>query len=531
MPPTFKLIPLLFLPLLINILFSQDCDENMYWTDCGLPFDCNSTCLNPDPPPDCITLCEIGCFCNEGYIFSNDSYTECILIEDCAPDPQIGDECILDDGGTGFLDCELCCWDTGLLAWLGDGWCDDMGGCWFEGPQYDCLELGYDCGDCNDVWDGNDPSGFCEGNLISCGDGYCSGDETVETCPEDCGIDMDCSYCDVNYYQYYGGNCCDVAWEDEGYTCAFLESYYWDCTGCLCPGDNNYCGDNVCSFEETEENCLEDCETVGNCNPGYVLDCTTNECVPEMAIGNGTCNDGSLTWDLTCYDNDGGDCNDSILCEDQGLVTCPDGDCAGDISYCTENCDEGYVEDCHDENDCLLESWIGDGYPDCWPGTMWDLACYDNDGGDCDGYTTCEMQGLITCPNGECVESLDDCSDSTECVEGYVTDCSGDGDCCWDNWIGDGWADCSDQQYGCDLTCYDCDGGDCPADDPGCVEGDDCYVLYDTNNDGVVNILDVIEVVNYILGGDDLLCPLNDDGVINVLDIVIMVNIILEGNE
>ena len=95
MPPTFKLTPLFFLPLLINILFSQDCDENMYWTDCGLPFDCNSTCLNPDPPPDCITLCEIGCFCNEGYIFSNDSYTECILIEDCAPDPQIGDECMV----------------------------------------------------------------------------------------------------------------------------------------------------------------------------------------------------------------------------------------------------------------------------------------------------------------------------------------------------------------------------------------------------------------------------------------------------
>ena len=357
----------------------------MYWTDCGLPFDCNSTCLNPDPPPDCITLCEIGCFCNEGYIFSNDSYTECILIEDCVPDPQIGGECILDDGEIGFLDCELCCWDTGLLSWLGDGWCDDMGGCWFEGPQYDCLELGYDCGDCIDAWDGNDPSGFCEGYLI--------------------------------------------------------------------------------------------------------------------------------------------------ICEDEGLITYPNGDCTVDISYCTENCDEEYVEDCHDENDCLLESWIGDGYPDCWPGTIWDLTCYDNDGGDCDGYTTCEMQGLITCPHGECVESLDDCSDSTECVDGYVTDCSGDGDCCWDNWIGDGWADCSDQQYGCDLTCYDCDGGDCPADDPGCVEVDDCSIPYDTNNDSVVNILDVIEVVNYILGEDDLLCPINDDGVINVLDIVIMVNIILEGNE
>jgi hypothetical protein len=154
------------------------------------------------------------------------------------------------------------------------------------------------------------------------------------------------------------------------------------------------------------------------------------------------------------------DCGSELSCEDQGLVTCPDGDCAEDISYCTENCDEGYVEDCHDENDCLLESWIGDGYPDCWPGTMWDLACYYNDGGDCDGYTTCEMQGLITCPNGECVESLEDCSDSTDCVEGYVTDCSDESDCVPESWIGDGWQDCGGLDTA-DLTCYDNDGGDC----------------------------------------------------------------------
>ena len=68
MPSAFKHTSLLFLPLLINILLSQD------------------------------------------------------------PDPQIGDKCVTDVGELGFLDCELCCWDTGLLSWLGDGWCDDIGG-------------------------------------------------------------------------------------------------------------------------------------------------------------------------------------------------------------------------------------------------------------------------------------------------------------------------------------------------------------------------------------------------------------------
>ena len=53
------------------------------------------------------------------------------------------------------------------------------------------------------------------------------------------------------------------------------------------------------------------------------------------------------------------------------------------------------------------------------------------------------------------------------CEEGYVDDCSEDGDCCPESWIGDGWADCEDQAYECDLSCYDDDGGDCSGEDNG----------------------------------------------------------------
>ena len=53
-------------------------------------------------------------------------------------------------------------------------------------------------------------------------------------------------------------------------------------------------------------------------------------------------------------------------------------------------------------------------------------------------------------PNGE-----------RSCDEGYLEDCSGDGDCCEESWLGDGYADCADQEFGCDLSCYDNDGGDC----------------------------------------------------------------------
>ena len=81
-----------FTMFFFSVMWGQDCDENMFWSDCGLSFECNPTCLNPDPLDECIGLCEIGCFCNEGYIFSDDTYSECILIEDCPEEPSLCDE-------------------------------------------------------------------------------------------------------------------------------------------------------------------------------------------------------------------------------------------------------------------------------------------------------------------------------------------------------------------------------------------------------------------------------------------------------
>ena len=77
-----------------------------------------------------------------------------------------------------------------------------------------------------------------------------------------------------------------------------------------------------------------------------------------------------------------------------------------------------------------------------------------------------------------------------DCPDGYIEDCSGDGDCCSESWIGDGFADCEDQAYGCDLTCYDNDGGDCDGGGSTTTTGGiDCYDNWisdgycdDTNN-------------------------------------------------
>ena len=53
----------------------------------------------------------------------------------------------------------------------------------------------------------------------------------------------------------------------------------------------------------------------------------------------------------------------------------------------------------------------------------------------------------------------------------------------------------------------------------------------DANNDGFVNVTDIVSIVSYIMSGttdiDLLAIDLNADGIINVVDIVALVNIIL----
>jgi len=55
------------------------------------------------------------------------------------------------------------------------------------------------------------------------------------------------------------------------------------------------------------------------------------------------------------------------------------------------------------------------------------------------------------------------------------------------------------------------------------------FVQGDINEDGIINILDIVLIVNMILGDDvyNNLADLNSDGIINILDIVQLVNIIL----
>ena len=72
-------------------------------------------------------------------------------------------------------------------------------------------------------------------------------------------------------------------------------------------------------------------------------------------------------------------------------------------------------------------------------------------------------------------------------------------------------------------------------DECGVCDGDNstCSLLSDTNFDGIVDILDIVQIVNYITGNlefsDDefIVADYNADDIIDILDIVQIINYIL----
>lgn len=62
-----------------------------------------------------------------------------------------------------------------------------------------------------------------------------------------------CEECD-NDYTHLGSECCDTAWSEYGVNCDELESiYFWDCSGCRCPGDEPIIDEDTCEGEWIED--------------------------------------------------------------------------------------------------------------------------------------------------------------------------------------------------------------------------------------------------------------------------------------
>ncbi|MDP6853478.1 MAG: hypothetical protein QF472_05960, partial [Candidatus Marinimicrobia bacterium] len=376
-----------------------------------------------------------------GTVFADNTPNKKLSLDDLSQVRSLGGEADLS------RDCSACEFD---FTPYGSECCDSA---WDEyGIDCATLEANYnwDCSGC-----------LCPGDVPAvCGDGACTGDETPDNCPEDCDGSCDAGY--VLDCADGDWDCCPESWigdgfedcEDQAYGCD-LTCYDSDGGDCVDP----FCGDGACNGDETYDTCPDDCNAPGECDAGYVTDCADDDCCPESWIGDGfeDCEDQAYGCDLTCYDNDGGDCVDPF---------CGDGTCNGDET------EASCPEDCTASGDCADCEFDFTPYGSECCDTAWDefgISCADLEANyywDCSGCN-CPGDGDPVCGDGACngdetYETCpEDCNAPGECDAGYVTDCADD-DCCPESWIGDGFEDCEDQAYGCDLTCYDNDGGDCP---------------------------------------------------------------------
>ncbi len=104
--------------------------------------------------------------------------------------------------------------------------------------------------------------------------------------------------------------------------------------------------------------------------------------------------------------------------------------------------------------------------------------------------------------------------------------------------IDDGNCEYAEDNYDCegnclvDVDCMNICGGDADFDLCGICEGDgsSCLFLGDINNDGVINVIDIVMTVNLVLSDIyDEVADVNEDGLLNVLDIVMLVDWVLNG--
>ena len=153
------------------------------------------------------------------------------------------------------------------------------------------------------------------------------------------------------------------------------------------------------------------------------------------------------------------------------------------------------------------------------PETICELSTDNSD------YLEFDLSGNRLCPPyPECIVEGDfwyqDTSECVFCDEGYVEDCNGDGECCPEDWIGDGWCDDGESSTSCNLICYEEEIADC----------DECSVIPgDLNFDNQTNIQDVVVIINCILDNNcDQCSDMNGDETNNVLDVIHIINIILE---
>ena len=447
-----------------------------------------------------------------------------------------------------------------------DDWVDE---CRLLDNQEDCLEVGceWDSNDgCYGSWDdgGEEEDGPPECLLDCEGIEYINPEQSpyetcdwivsnfgpnnfMNSCAEDCD---DETMMDINEYveacfQCLADNNCDGIFDNEDgendcdpdlvclevLTCSDGLLYPTSC------GPEN-CDEPIDTCDEGDDDgppeCLLDCPGIEYLGPDstsleicdFFVSAISTECVEDCDAG-------------TMYELEyiAGECEECLLA----------GDCDG--IFGDSDCSDLSQDECYSANECELEfdasgSWEcveidgEDNQDDCDP----DLFCAE--------VLTC-FDGLLyptACGPENCDEPIDTCDDGDDGPPECLLDCPGieylDSDSssieicnflvsvistvCVDDCDTDTINDLEDLAGACEecLLTGDCDDL-FSSDDP--VSPD--IVVGDLNGDMLVNILDVITVVNIVLGLADAdfsyNADLNSDGSIDITDVVALINIIL----
>ncbi len=350
-----------------------------------------------------------------------------------------------------------------------------------------------------------------EGNLVDC---YT---DTIDGCTD--LQDIEFGLCDMWMgYALINGNCQGVSgcgWFINGidYSDAFFASLS-ECEQ-LCEHENSL----SCSEIEMEYALIHSGE-YNNCSQD-------SDCLSiwgDCSVGLGGChysvNDSVFNYE---YSGDlvdmwvSSNCMAGVCdCMDLPNSICMNGECQ--LTYCDGPNPSGcFSSGCQDGYQCL------DFGNQDYPGFCVSSSCY------CDENFFGESTWICTedCNGGTCIP--EDPQPGDLCVFDYnlpglhwpgFVDCHGE--CLeyeYNDWLGDGWCD---DGWGYSFNCeaLNFDNGDCQNN---CTSGDE-------NDDGILNVLDIILIVGCILD-DENVCPcsdINQDGTINVIDIVIITNIIID---
>jgi cysteine-rich repeat protein len=324
-------------------------------------------------------------------------------------------------------------WDCGSWSTCSGGVktrvCVDLNDCGTEEIKHPTIR------DCYFGWGDNSSTNDDEEDEDEpyCGDGICNGDETNETCIEDCpnvveppsGLTNDEEYF-INFCQGEGGFYCG-----EGFVCSGVTEIYSFgnidfecCLGGACKEIGSLCGNGVLNkWEECDDGNLvggDGCNSF--CELEYCGDFIINNVDENCEDGNNDSGDGCSS---SCKIESGWGChgdpsNCYSICGDNSIVgneECDDGNLGngdGCSSFCEiEFCSDGLIvgnEECDDGNlangdgcqpDCIIQSgWECFGEPsDCHPIGCGDgsisviEACDDGNLANGDGCNSiCEME-------------------------------------------------------------------------------------------------------------------------------------------